>query len=53
MRYVLAAPVEGGVAFWEISDTKTDYPVVTIWKDIPNAAGIAREILYRLNQEVW
>ncbi len=51
MKYVLAAPVRNGSAFWEISDRKTDYPVVTIHESFPNAAKIIREILERANQQ--
>jgi len=49
MRYVLGAPVDGGSDWWEISDTKTDYPMATIRKDAPNAEHEARALLNRFN----
>jgi hypothetical protein len=49
MRYVLAGPVDGGSAWWEIADTNLDLTVATFFKDLPNVEKEARDLCARLN----
>lgn len=49
MRYVLTQPVPDGYEFFSITDTQLNLTVVTIFKDLPDAATTARVMLRWLN----
>lgn len=44
-RYVLSAPVEGGIQFWEVNDMQEMYAVASIQKRVPGAEEFAKQIL--------
>ena len=51
-RYVVAYPVPGGSGYFEVTDTKKNFTLVTIWKDLPShvsAQDEAERLCDRLN----
>ena len=50
-RYSLCPPVDGGLRWWEITDTKLDFAVVTVFADSPHAEEIARAAYELITKE--
>ena len=50
MRFKIARPIEGGSAYWDITDTKLDLTVVTIHKSVREAWRKAEVLCNELNR---
>ena len=48
-RFRVAAPVPGGYAYWELTDTVHSFALMTISKHLLNAGTIMRRIARQLN----
>lgn len=53
MRYVVVPPVDGGYAFWNVTDTRSDisenFAMITIHRDTPWAQETAEWLCLLLN----
>jgi hypothetical protein len=53
LRYSLDTPVKGGIQWWEISDMKLDFAVLTVSAHFPDAEKVVRSVFEPLKDVTY